>query len=243
MSLGETRGALLLALGLAVAGGLIGHGLSQVRRAERYVTVKGIAEREVRADVAIWPLRVVVGDHNLSRGQAQLEAGMAQIRQFLQRQGIDASSAQVQAFSVTDALANPYSASNSQASRYVFNQTLVVRANEPDKVMAATARIGELAAAGVVLSSGNEYGNGGPAFLFTGLNQLKPEMIAEATARAREAAEKFAHDAGSRVGGIRRANQGMFEILPRDSAPGITEESQVIKTVRVVTTVEYLLED
>jgi len=102
--------------------------------------------------------------------------------------------------------------------------------------------VGELVAAGVVLSSGGEYGGGGPTFIFTGLNDLKPAMIAEATARAREAAEQFARDAKSRIGGIRRANQGTFEILARDRAPGITEEGQLAKTVRVVSTVDYNLE-
>lgn len=233
----------ILAVGLVLSGWLVGEGISRARIAERYVTVKGIAEREVRSDVAIWPLRVVAGDDDLSRGHARLEASMAQVRQFLTRQGIDAGQAQVYAFSVTDAKANQYGSGNESGSRYVINQTLVVRSGEPDKVLAATARVGELVAAGVVLSSGNEYGGGGPTFLFTGLNRLKPEMIAEATARAREAAEQFARDSGSRVAGIRRANQGMFEILPRDNAPGISQESQLYKVVRVVSTVEYLLED
>ena len=79
--------------------------------------------------------------------------------------------------------------------------------------------------------------------MFTKLNDLKPPMIAEATARAREAAEQFARDARSELGGIRRANQGIFEILPRDQAPGIFEGNQILKTVRVVSTIEYLLED
>ena len=79
--------------------------------------------------------------------------------------------------------------------------------------------------------------------MFTGLNALKPEMIAEATSRAREAAVQFARDSRSEIGGIRRANQGVFEILPRDQAAGITEESQMIKTVRVVSTIDYALKD
>ena len=96
---------------------------------------------------------------------------------------------------------------------------------------------------GVVLSSGQEYGGGGPTFVFTGLNAIKPPMIAEATARARESAEQFARDSKSTLSGIRHANQGTFEILPRDQAQGISEESQVVKKVRIVTTVEYGLRD
>jgi hypothetical protein len=93
-----------------------------------------------------------------------------------------------------------------------------------------------------VFSSQGGYG-GGPTYLFTKLNDLKPEMIAEATASAREAAEQFAKDSGSDLGPIRTASQGVFQILPRDRAPGVMEESQLDKTVRVVTTVEYALED
>ena len=103
--------------------------------------------------------------------------------------------------------------------------------------------MGELVSAGVVLSSGNEYEGSGPTYVFTGLNALKPSMIAEATARAREGAEQFAKDSGSTVGGIRRASQGVFEILPRDQAPGMTEGSQIDKNVRVVTSVEYALKN
>jgi uncharacterized protein len=98
-----------------------------------------------------------------------------------------------------------------------------------------------LVAAGVVLSSSGEYGTGGPTFVFTRLNQLKPSMVAEATANAREAAEQFAKDSRTALGGIRQASQGVFVILPRDQAPGISESSQLQKTVRVVSTVQYFL--
>jgi len=124
----------------------------------------------------------------------------------------------------------------------VVKQTVMVRSDLPDTVLAASQRLNELVEAGVVFSSGGEYAATGPSFIFTKLNDFKPAMIAEATARAREAAEQFARDSRSRIGGIRRANQGVFEILPRDQASGIREESQVEKTLRVVTTVEYLLE-
>ena len=75
------------------------------------------------------------------------------------------------------------------------------------------------------------------------MSELKPEMIAEATSKARRAAEQFAKDSGSRIGAIRRVNQGVFVILPRDRAPGITEESQRDKTIRVVSTIQYFLKE
>ena len=119
----------------------------------------------------------------------------------------------------------------------------MVRSDDPDRILEASQAVGELVEAGVVLSSGEEWGPGGPTFLFTRLNDLKPEMIGEATDKAREAAEQFAQDARSQISGIRRANQGVFVILPRDQAAGIAEQNQLFKTVRVVSTIEYLLQD
>jgi uncharacterized protein len=107
--------------------------------------------------------------------------------------------------------------------------------------MAASQRVSELVAAGVILSASGEYGIGGPTFIFTRLNQLKPAMIAEATANARESAQQFASDSRTALGGIRQASQGVFVILPRDQAPGVNESGQLQKIVRVVSTVQYLL--
>jgi len=146
-------------------------------------------------------------------------------------------------FSATDAFANQYASDRRPANRYVVHQTVLVRSSRPDQVLAASQQIGELAAIGVAISSGGEFGanSGGPTFVFSGLNKLKPEMIADATARAREAASQFARDSRSQLGGIRQANQGVFEILPRDQAPGINESSQIAKVVRVVSTIDYYL--
>ena len=143
-----------------------------------------------------------------------------------------------------DANSNQYAPDRAPTNRFIVRQTMLIRSTKPDLVLAASQKVSELAAAGVVISP--ERGEGvpggsGPTFVFSGLNKLKPEMIAQATARAREAAEQFARDAQSRIGGIRHANQGVFEILPRDQVSGISEESQIAKIVRVVSTVEYSL--
>ncbi|MCU0622953.1 MAG: SIMPL domain-containing protein [Gemmatimonadaceae bacterium] len=233
--------AVVLALGVAAGGLLAGHGIVRAKAADRYVTVKGVSEREAKADLAIWPLRLVAADNDLARANAQLQQGVARIRGFLAANGVDTTQITLQDFVVRDAQANSYGGGPNYGPRFVINQTLLVRSTEPEVVLAASQRVSALVAQGVPLTSGGEYGGGGPTFVFTGLNALKPAMIAEATARAREAAEQFARDAGSSLGGIRQANQGYFEILPRDQAQGIGEASQVRKTVRVVATVEYLL--
>ena len=238
---GGTLRAIILAAGLTLGGLLIGLGFARARSADRFVTVKGIAEREVAADVAIWALRLVTASNDLSAAHGELQQHVSRVREFLHQQQIDSSQVSLQGFVVVDALANPYAQSERVASRYVMRQTVLVRSPQPERVLAASQRVAELVNAGVVISSGEEYGPGGPTFIFTKLNELKPEMLAESTARAREAAEQFARDADSGLGSIRRANQGVFEILPRAPGPGMTEESQLLKTVRVVSTVEYFL--
>jgi len=233
--------ALLLALGIAAAGWLVGQGFVKGRAADRIVTVKGVSERDAKADLALWPLRFVSTHDDLARAQARIRESHTLCLEFLKRQGIDPSRAEVQKLEVTDLLANPYR-SGSIESRYIISETLMVRTNDPESVQKAGQAVNELVEAGVVLSSEGGM-ESGPTYLFTGLNTIKPEMIAEATAQARRAAEQFAQDSGSRIGKIRQANQGVFEILPRDRAPGIYEAGQLFKTVRVVSTVEYYLKD
>ena len=231
--------ALLLALGVMAAGWFVGDGFRSGRPSERYVTVKGVAERDVRADLALWSLRFVATGDDLAAVQAKSRADAQRVTAFLTGAGLPADGVEVQGIEVTDALANPYR-SGPVTSRFVVAQVLLLRTPEVDAVAAASQRVGELVDAGVVLSA---QGDPGPSYLFTKLNDVKPDMIAEATRRAREGAEQFARDAGSRVGGIRRANQGLFQILPRDGAPGAREHEQIAKTVRVVSTLEYLLAD
>lgn len=232
---------LLIGLGIALGGWFIGNGFFQGRAADRYVTVKGVSERIVPADVALWPLRFVSTDDDLNRAQERIKHSHEKIRTFLQQHGIDAAAAEVQHLEVTDRLADPYR-SGPMKSRYIIAQTVMVRSDEPETIAQASQAVGELVDAGVVLSS-NRGPYSGPTFLFTRLSELKPEMIAEATSKARRGAEQFARDSGSRIGRIRRANQGVFVIQPRDKAPGVMEGSQIHKKVRVVSTVEYYLKD
>lgn len=231
----------ILAVGIALAGWWVGSGFAQGRAADRYVTVKGVAEREVEADLALWPMQFVVADNDLARAQARMQETSRRVRDFLERSGFEAGEIALQDLSVADTQANRYGGQPA-TFRYVVSQTLMVRTDRPQALFDASQKVGELIEAGVVLSSDGPWA-GGPTYLFTKLNDLKPAMIAEATANARAAAEQFAKDSGSPLGPIRQANQGLFVILPRDQAPGVQEERQRSKVVRVVTTVEYLLED
>jgi uncharacterized protein len=230
----------LIALGLALGGWFIGHGFATGRASDRYVEVKGLAEREATADLALWPLRYVSTGDDLTAAQAQITRNTRQVFAFLSRTGIDTTAVQLQALEVSDAYANRFPGERA-GPRYVIQQTVMVRSGKPEVVMAASQRVSELVGAGVVLSSSGEYGMGGPTFIFTRLNQLKPSMVKEATANARAAAAQFAADSRSELGSIRQASQGVFVILPRDQAPGVNEGVQLQKVVRVVSTVQYFL--
>lgn len=232
--------ALALALGVSAAGWFVGNGFARGRTTERYVEVKGLAEREVRADLALWPLRYVATGDDLEVAQAAIIRSTRQVVAFLARQGIDTAAVQLQGLEVSDAYANRFPGERS-GPRFVIQQTVMVRSPKPEVVQAASQRLSDLVGAGVVLSASGEYGTGGPTYVFTRLNQLKPSMVAEATANARAAAEQFANDSRSALGEIRRASQGVFVILPRDQAPGINESSQLHKIVRLVSTVQYAL--
>jgi hypothetical protein len=230
----------ILAFGLILAGWFIGNGFAKGRASDRYVEVKGLAERDVTADLALWPLRYLSTGDDLGAAQAQITRSTRQVLAFLARHGIDTTSVQLQALEVSDAFANRFPGERA-GPRYVIQQTLMVRSKSPAVVMAASQKVSELVGEGVVLSSSGEYGMGGPSFVFTRLNQLKPSMVKEATGNARAAAEQFAADSRSELGSIRQANQGVFVILPRDQAPGINEGAQLEKVVRVVSTVQYFL--
>jgi len=232
----------LVAAGVAAAGWFVGNGFVRGRTAGRYVSVKGVAQRDVVADMALWPIRFTASDNVLSEAQKKFDASKGTILAFLSKGGIDTSKTELQSFEVVDAMADRYR-SETPSSRFIVSGTLMVRVDDPKLVQVASQNVGELAQSGVVIASGSQYGGGGPTYLFTKLNDSKPEMIAEATASAREAAQQFAKDSGSHLGPIRQASQGVFQILPRDPAPGVAEESQSNKTVRVVTTVEYYLEN
>jgi hypothetical protein len=230
---------LLLSLAIVCAGLAVGSGIQRFRSADRSVSVKGVAERPVKADIALWPMRIVASGMELKPTQDKLNADQRTVREFFAAYGLDSTHVELLSLEVTDQRSNPYPGSPG-AARFAVSATLVARSTEPERIRAASQRVSDLVAAGVALSSGGGWGTG-PTYLFTRLNELKPAMLAEATANARDAAAEFAKRSGAHVGGIRRATQGLFEILPRDQAPGIPEGSQLEKVLRVETTVEYEL--
>ena len=175
--------ALILGLGIALGGYLGGQGLVKSRLGDRSVSVKGLSEREVKADLALWGLRFVVTGNDLAETQAEVKRNAEAVNNFLKSHGFSEDEIELQAPQVTDRLAQMYS-SGQFDTRFIIAQQLVLRSTDVDKVAAANRDSSTLVEQGVVLS--NEYGPVRPSYLFTKIADVKPAMIEEATQRARD---------------------------------------------------------
>ncbi len=225
---------LLLAIGLVLAAWQIGQSLVAFRKGDRSVEVKGLSERDVPANLAIWPIAYAEADNDVSNLYRTLESKNAQLVAFLQQAGFKPEEISVSPPTVVDKLAREYGGEERSQFRYAARSTVTVYTPDVARVRGTMNRVGELGREG--LATGGDQGVH-PEFLFTELNSIKPEMLEEATRNAREAAMKFANDSGSHLGKIRRASQGQFSISDRDAS------TPYIKKIRVVSTVDYYLAD
>lgn len=234
MEKGRFFSGLFVMIGLVILGLMMPRAVEKYRSYDRTVNVKGLCEREVMADKVIWPVVYRVMANDIQSVYDQTDRNNAEIVGFLKSGGIDASEITVSVPEISDKYATEYG-SNDRTYRYIAKNVVTVCTSDVEKVMELMSRQSELLKKGIV-SGGNDWENQ-VEFKYEGLNGIKPEMIEEATKNAREAAEKFAKDSGSRLGKIRTANQGTFTIENRDS------NTPYIKKVRVVTSVTYYLKN
>jgi uncharacterized protein len=225
---------ILTAAALIISSVIIAAGFGRIAKPDRVVNVRGLAEQEVDADMAVWPLTFSVGGNNLLELQKDIVGRTKTVTSYLEQHGLSAGDYTVQAPAITDTSVNPYMTENKSRYTYIAKQVVLVRSKNVKAVKSAQADSLDLMGSSIAVSQ--DY-DGKVQYEFTGLNSIKPGMIAEATKNARAAAEQFAHDSGSRVGKIKSASQGLFTV--DDAAVGLEER----KTVRVVTTVEYILKD
>ncbi|EAR14373.1 MULTISPECIES: SIMPL domain-containing protein [Robiginitalea] len=228
--------ALIVALGLALAGYFIGETFLKGKKFDRYVSVKGLSEREVPADLAVWPINIVLTGNDLQTLRREIETQNEQVYRFFMDQGFDADEVTRGVVNISDAQANLYN-SNAQYNkyRYLAKSELTVRTSDIPKLLKSLDASLGLLSEGILFASKNEWEP--IEYIFTGLNEIKPEMIEEATKNAREVADKFARDSDSEVGEIRVARQGLFTISNRDA------NTPQIKNVRVVSTIDFQLVD
>lgn len=232
--------AALLALGLILGGFFPGYYYYKAKLDNNSVTVKGLSEMDVKADLAIWKLKFVITGKELFNAQKEITSQASEILAFLKQQGFTETEIKLGRIETNDLMANPYRNNENNDMRFILSQTITVRSTNVDLVEASLTKTDNLISKGIIFdSSSYEYP---VSYIFTKLNDIKPKMLEEATKNAKEAAYEFAKSSGSIVGKIRRANQGVFSILPREQTRGNSESQQIEKTVRVVSTIEYWLE-
>ena len=229
--------AVLVALGLTLGGFFPGYYYYKTKADARSVTVKGLAEKDVVADMGIWNIQFTVSGNDLAAARTQIGKQANEVIKFLSGQKFADDEIHVGRIETTDLMANPYRDNTAaETARFILTQTIIVRSDKVQNISDAMSLSNELIGKGIVFS------NQSASYFFTKLNDIKPEMLKSATQNAKEAALEFARNSGSTVGRIKTANQGVFSILAADD-PNTYEASQINKKVRVVSTVEYLLED
>lgn len=225
--------AAIIAVGMTAGGYLLGNGLLRAKDAERAVTVRGLAERDVTADLATWTISYSTTSTSISEAQAKVRQDTATIEGFFKELGFPADALQPTGANVSS------STDMNGVTSYTVRQRLALRTNDIPRAQKAVARQFDLVNRGVFLEEGS-----GMAYAFTKLNDIKPAMVAEATKDARASAQQFAKDSDSGVGKIRDATQGYFEVTSRDgdAGGGWGQADSPYKKVRVVTTVSFSLD-
>jgi hypothetical protein len=226
---------LIIAMSIILGAWLLSQTQNNALKSNRTVQVKGLAEREEKADLAVWPIQVTLTSNNLSDLKKQLDSQKETVNIFFKNQGFNDQEFTAGMINIQDTEANPYGNNQYQTFRYIANMDFTVRTNEIEKLQNALTASLELVSKGILIDSKDNWQP--IEYIFTRLNDIKPAMIEEATKKAREVAEKFAEDSNSEVGKIKKAYQGVFSISNRD------QNSPHIKVIRVVTTVDYFLKD
>lgn len=235
----QSRSSIILGISLIISmfllGYVLGGSIVKFKSLERTVVVKGLAEKEVGADIALWPIQYLRADNDLGRLYTDLEKDTEKIGRFLHENGFEKHEITVSAPSVVDKLAQNYGNGERIKYRYSAVQTLTLYTKQIEKARQSMTAITALGKSGITFRN-DSYDNR-TEYIYTKLNAIKPLMIEEATRNARAAAEKFAEDSQSRLGKIKQARQGQFSIISRD------KNTPHIKKVRIVSTIEYYLTD
>lgn len=231
---GKTLMACSAIIGFAVlfSGIAVSVGISSSRSSAGTVSVRGLAEREVNADLAVWPLTFSVAGNDLKQVQAETIEKIAVVKDFLSKYDFSENEIIVKEPAITDTTANPYMSADERRSNYIAKTVILIRSANVNETKRALSESLDLVGRGVAVTQ--DY-DSRVTFSYTALNEIKPDMIAEATKNARVAAEQFARDSGSKVGKIKSASQGLFSIESVDQS--LPEKM----TVRVVATIVYEL--
>ncbi len=228
----QKQSAIWISLALIISSVILAFGLSQIKKQNNFVTVKGLSEKEVKADKAWWSINTQIAANTTEDMQRKIQSIEKSIRGFLKSEGFSESEMKSPSINVYQ---NNY---QNATARLSGDFRLAVVTEDIEKVQSAQKSTGDLISQGILIQT--DQWSAGPKYYFTKFKSLKKDMLAEATKEAKAAAQEFANNSGSAVGKIRRANQGVFQILPGDR----TNENEMFtpdKIVRVVSTVDYYL--
>lgn len=227
-----------LCVGLMCAGFFPGYYYFKTYKTNNSVVVKGLAEMDVKADLAIWKIKFTVAGNDMIASQKKVENQLNEVINFLKSAGFTDEEITPESLSVVDKLAERYSSNTIPTYRYILTQKLIVQSNNVNLVETSSSNISSLISKGIIFD-GDEYSKP-VSYLFTGLNEIKPKMLEEATKNAKQSAQEFAKASDSKVGKIRKASQGVFSILAGTDEG--YEKQSINKKVRVVSTIEYWLD-
>ncbi len=230
--------ALLIGAGVALGGFAVGQGLERFRMSDRSVTVKGLAEKDVESDFAIWALGFRRAGGDFAGVQQALSADRDKVLAFLKERGFTEAEVEARPLQVQDLYAREYAQGN-QPFRFNGTGQVLVKSSRVAEVESAARAVDPLIQAGVQLGADNE-GRSGPRFQLRGFNDIKAPLLAEATRNARDQADKFAAEAGAVLGALKNANQGVIRITG-DDGNDYDDGSSRMKRLRVVSTFEYEL--
>jgi len=229
---------LFVAVGIGSAGWFVKEGLMTFRMQDRVVSMKGLSERNVEADLSIWTLSHSGTSNDLPELQKTVEDHQNIILDYLKNVGFTADELSSQPLQAQDLLAQAYRPEGVERGRYIITQMITIRTANMNKIDAALSDLGQLLSQGVTLTNSMQ-----PSYMFTKLNDVKPEMLAEAVENARESAQEFAAVSAQNIGRVKSARQGVFQILPRDPVNYASEQNQRYKKLRVVSTIDFFIEN
>lgn len=235
-----------LFLGLALCGLFIGRSIERFKKEDRYISVKGFSEREVKSNMAVWNIKTRITTNDIIDGSKEIEMTKNKIVQFLLENGIKQEEIIQKDLNVNDKVASDYGSGTVFKYRFVIENTLQVRSNNVETIQKVSRMTDELLKVGVVVSNDQGY-DPSVKYIYTKLNEIKPEMLSEATMNAKKAGLEFTNKSEVKLGNLRKASQGLFSISDRDDyltsqtdgggfGAGVND---IYKKVRVVVNVDY----
>ncbi|MDH8701407.1 hypothetical protein M2138_000748 [Dysgonomonadaceae bacterium PH5-43] len=227
---------IFIGIGIFLGSIMIKNGITSIQDSQRTVSVKGLSELEVPANNVLWPIVFKEAGNDLVALSKKMSNNTQKVVDLLEASNISKEEIIIATPDILDYQTERY-ASKDNKYRYNITSTITIASKDVEKVRKnVPVIIEQLIADGIAISANRAYENA-INYSFSGLNDIKPKMIEEATKNARISAERFAQDSDSKLGKIKTASQGQMSIYDRD------EFSPHIKTLRVVTSIVYYLKD